>query len=103
MPWRAAIDTDTALAAILGVSRPAIVKAERRGKISRDVDGTWDVFAVVAGWRHSTLSSLQRQGSVFRPWLDPSIPLRASIWCELVRRARAGGAFVFWEDEEAER
>ena len=102
MAWTAVVDTTTCLAAIIGVSHPAIVKAEQRGKITRDVDGRWDVFAVVADWRASTRSSLQRPGTVFRPWLDPSVPLRGSVWDELVRRARAGGAEVSWDNDEDE-
>lgn len=59
MSW--VVDTDAALARILGVSRPAVVKAEARGKIGRRLDnGLWDVWGVIEKWRHSTMPTLQR-------------------------------------------
>ena len=88
------VGTDAALARILGVTRPAIADAERRGKIRRRRDGWWDVLQVVCDWRHNTWGGLQRphRASVFRPWLDVDLPLRGSILVELERRAVAEGA-----------
>src|SRR5262245_47611258 len=100
MPWRAMVETNVALARILGVSQPAIVKAEARGRIEREVDGSWDVFRVVDDWRASTLASLQRRVGEFRPWLSNDTPLSPCIWLELERRARAEGADVFWEEDD---
>ena len=88
------VATDSALSRVLGVSRAAIGHAEMDGNIRRCADGSWDVLDVVRCWRHNTLPSLQRpaRGRAFRPWLDPSIPLRSSILAELRRRALAEGA-----------
>jgi hypothetical protein len=103
MPWYAIVQTNVALARILGVSQPAIVKAEQIGKIVRESDGTWDVFKVVDDWRDGTCSALQRRAGTFRPWLDAETDLTPYIRHELERRARAEGADVFWEDDADER
>ena len=102
MPWLAIVETNTALARIIGVSQPAIVQAERRGKIEREDDGTWDVYRVVESWRDSTMPTLQRAAGSFRPWLDAETPLSACIWRELERRARAEGADIVWQDDDEE-
>jgi len=84
------VDTDAQLSRILGVTKPAIRKAERRGRITREPDGTWDVLAVVEDWRRHTHPMLQRHGrGEFRPWLDAAVPLTGSVWNELLRRTKA--------------
>src|SRR4030095_10652148 len=100
MAWRALVDTDTQLAAILGVARPAIVKAERRGKIERTEAGRWDAVRCLERWRMYTHPGLQRpeRAREFRPWLDPATPLTECIWQEVVRPAAAQGAE--WEDSD---
>jgi hypothetical protein len=90
------------LAKILGVSQPAIVKAEQAGRIEREADGTWDAYRVVEDWRDNTHSMLQRPTGTFRPWLDAETPLSPCVWRELERRARAEGADVFWDDDADE-
>lgn len=100
MPWAAYIDTDTQLAGILGVTRQAIAKAERRGMIARTPGGGWDAFATLERWRRYVNPLLQRPSPVFRPWLDPQVPLVPSVWAEFVRRAEAGGADVRWTPPE---
>ena len=97
MPWKAMIETDVELARAIGVSPPAVRKAWHRGTIRREPDGRWDVLGVVQSWRANTHPGLQRPGRAleFRPWLDPCVPLEASIWAELVRRCDAVG--VEWE------
>jgi hypothetical protein len=99
---RAFVETDSQLAAILGVARQAIAKAERRGTITREDDGRWDAVAALEDWRGNTYGSLQRPGRAreFRPWLDPETPLTEYIWTEFVRRADAQGAE--WDDAGAE-
>ena len=94
MPWRALVDTDKALAQVLGVTAPAIRDAANRGKILREPDGRWDVLRVVDDWRSNTHPRLQRpeRAREFRPWLDPEIPLASSVWDELVRRVDDAGA-----------
>jgi hypothetical protein len=94
MAWRALVDTDKQLAQALGVSAPAVRDAALRGKIWREEDGRWDVLGVARQWRSNTRETLQRSGRAreFRPWIDPAIPLIASVWDELVRRADAVGA-----------
>jgi hypothetical protein len=91
MARRLLVETDAQLAKVLGVSAPAVRDAEQRGKIEREPDGRWDVFWAVRCWRESTHPGLQRPGRAqqFRPWLDPHIPLIASVWAELERRAKA--------------
>jgi hypothetical protein len=98
---RAFVYTDTQLAAILGVTRQAIAKAEARGTITREDDGRWDAVAALEDWRDNTFGSLQRPGRAreFRPWLDPETPLTECIWQEFVRRADAEGAE--WDDDDA--
>jgi hypothetical protein len=88
------VGTDAALARILGVTRPAVVDAEQRGKIRRRRDGFWDVLQAVRDWRANTWGGLQRprRASTFRPWLDPNLPFRASLLAELERRAVGEGA-----------
>jgi hypothetical protein len=48
MPWVALVETDTQLARIIGVSRQAVAKAERRGLLVRTAAGRWDVLAALA-------------------------------------------------------
>jgi hypothetical protein len=98
MPWYAIVETNVALARILGVSQPAIYRAEQVGRIERSPDGSWDVFQVVKAWRASTNPMLQRPSGTFRPWLDGFTTLSPCVWGELKRRAQAEGARVFWED-----
>src|SRR5262249_54737875 len=85
------IESDAALARVLGVSRPAIRDAEARGRICRAPDGSWNLINVVADWRAHTDPRLQRpaRGREFRPWLDAELPLAGSILTELLRRAAA--------------
>jgi hypothetical protein len=92
MPWHAFVETDTQLADILGVSRQAVAKAEARGMLVRAPDGRWDACAALDRWRRYVNPLLQRRSSVFRPWLDPQVPLVPSVWDEFVRRADACGA-----------
>ncbi len=96
--------TDAALARILGVTRPAIRKAELPGKITRRPDGAWDVFTALHSWRLYTHPLLQRPVGEFRPWLDPQVPLTRGIVAEIIRRARAEGAqeVLGWAGEEVE-
>jgi hypothetical protein len=91
---RALVETDAALARILGVARTAVIKAEQRGKITRERDGRWDAVAALQDWRSNTYGTLQRpeRAREFRPWLDPETPLTEYIWTEFVRRADAQGA-----------
>jgi len=97
MPRRVAlVETDTQLAKILGVTRQAIAKAERRGVLIRAPDGRWDAFVALDRWRRYTNPLLQRRSPVFRPWLDPQVPLVPSVWDEFVRRAEDGGADIRW-------
>src|SRR5262245_30195341 len=95
----AIVQSTASLARILGVSAPAIRKAEARGKISR-TRGRWDAVACLMRWRATTMPSLQRpgQGREFRPWLDPSTPLTDYIWGAFCRRCAAEGAV--WEEYE---
>ncbi len=104
MPWYAIVQTNVALARILGVSQPAIVRAEQAGRIEREGNGTWDALRVIEDWRGSTCGALQRheQAREFRPWLDPETTLSECVWNEVKRRARAEGADVFWEDDADE-
>jgi hypothetical protein len=89
------VNTDTALATALGVTRQAVSKAERRGRIRRRHDGAWDVLEVLDLWRENTWWGLQRPQCApeFRPWLDRYVPLRETIVREVVRRALAAGAY----------
>jgi hypothetical protein len=96
MPWVAIVETDTDLAAILGVTRQAIAKAEARGIIARAPDGKWDAFAALHSYRRYVSPSLQRWTPVFRPWLDPQVPLVPSVWIEVMRRCERCGADVRW-------
>ncbi len=99
---RAFVDTDSQLAAILGVARQAIAKAEARGTITREEDGRWDAVGVLEDWRGNTLGTLQRPGRAreFRPWLDPETEVSDYIWREFVRRADAAGAEWNTDDDE---
>jgi hypothetical protein len=97
MPWVALVETDTQLARILGVSRQAVAKAAARGMLVRAPDGRWDALAALDRWRRYVNPLLQRRSPVFRPWLDPQVPLVPSVWDEFVRRVKAGGADVRWE------
>jgi hypothetical protein len=91
--WKALVDTDGQLARVIGVTQPAIRKAELRGRITREPDGRWDVLAVVDDWRQHTRPLLQRHGrGQFHPWLDVEVPLVRSVWAELMKRADAAGA-----------
>jgi hypothetical protein len=94
VPWQALVDSDVALAQVLGVTPPAIRDAELRGRIEREEDGRWDVLRVVEDWRGSTIPSLQRPRRAIcaRPWLDGNIRLRGRVWDELVRRCDEAGA-----------
>ena len=96
------VRSSAALARVLGVSLPAVSKAEREGRISRRRDGWWDVFDALRAWRRNTLGTLQRpqRGSVFRPWLDPETPLTEVIRFEVARRARLEGAEEVQNHEE---
>ena len=96
---RALVETDAALARVLGVARTAIVKAEQCGKITRQEDGRWDCVSALEEWRASTHSLLQRpeRAREFRPWLDPETELSDYIWREFCRRADAQGAE--WDDD----
>src|SRR2546428_12319362 len=96
------VETDAQLARILGVTAPAIRKAEEDERIFRCDDGTWDVLGAVEDWRENTCESLQRPSGTFRPWLDAETPLTDCIMAELARRARAEGAVEVEDDGEAD-
>jgi hypothetical protein len=98
---RAFVDTDSQLAAIFGVARQAIAKAERRGTITRAADGRWDAVAALEEWRGNTFGSLQRPGQAreFRPWLSPEVELSEPIWFEFCRRCDLAGAEWDTDDE----
>jgi hypothetical protein len=97
---RAFVDTDSQLAAILGVSRQAIARAEARGTITRLPSGQWDAVAALEDWRDNTCAGLQRPGQAreFRPWLSPEVELTDPIWDEFCRRCDREGAE--WEEED---
>jgi hypothetical protein len=100
----AVVETDSQLARALGVTRQAIWKAARAGRIERAVDGSWDVFIVVESWRANTVFTLRRpwQTREFCPWLDPAVALESpSVWGELWRRAEAVGADIYEADDDA--
>jgi hypothetical protein len=89
---RAFVYTDTAIAAVLGVSRSAVTQAEQRGRIQRWNDQCWEVFSVVERWRDCTSPSLQR--GRMPTWLNGYVPLTDEVRVQLVRRARAAKAAV---------
>jgi hypothetical protein len=102
MAWKAIVDTDAQLARVLGVTPPAVRKAEQRGVIKREPDSSWDAFAALEQWRTRIHPLLQRpaRAPIFRPWLDPCTPLSGCIWREFVRRAEAAGADIYEDDED---
>jgi len=102
MGWRAIVETDAQLAAAIGVSGAAVCKARQRGRIEPRADGCWDVLAAVMAWRGSTLSTLQRPAGTFRPWLSSDVNLSGTIVNELMRRAKAAGARIVWDDDDDE-
>src|SRR5207244_3297085 len=59
--YRLVVPTDTALATVLQVSRPAVAGMERQGRIAREPDGQWDVWAVIADWRRTTRAAMARR------------------------------------------
>jgi hypothetical protein len=67
-------------------------RAAARGMLVRAPDGRWDALAALDRWRRYVNPLLQRRSPVFRPWLDPQVPLVPSVWDEFVRRADACGA-----------
>jgi hypothetical protein len=75
------------------VSPQAVSKALARGRIDVREDGWWDLFDVIADWRHHTRWSLQRARVGLPPWLDLDLPVTQGMVDELVRRARARGVF----------
>jgi predicted DCC family thiol-disulfide oxidoreductase YuxK len=91
---RALVPSDQALAAVLGVTRPAVRRAVEDGRIVRSADAQWHVFAVVQDWRENTWGALQRRGAVPRPWLDPRRRWTAALRARLIRRTRAVGGTV---------
>jgi hypothetical protein len=93
MDYRLVVPTDTALATVLQVSRPAVAGMERQGRITREPNGQWDVWAVIADWRQTTRAAMQQRAAV-RPWLDARRPLDASTVIDLVRATRAVGGVV---------
>ena len=95
--WRIVARSTEQLAKILEVSPTAITKAERLGRIARELDGAWDVLAVVQAWRAGVHRYMQRDPS---PWVDPGEELNVTM---LIRRARyAGGQVQFRPDGEDE-
>src|SRR5216683_1169985 len=93
LPRRLVVPTDTALATVLQVSRPAVAGMECQGRIAREPDGQWDVWTVIADWRRTTRAAMQQRAAV-RPWLDARRPLDARTVIDLVRRTRAVGGVV---------
>ena len=60
------------------------------GKLRSEPD---DLFDVLEEWRGRTRWSLQRAMAGLPPWLDLDLPLTQGMVDELVRRARAEGAY----------
>src|SRR6185295_9959716 len=85
--------TGAVLATVLGVSPQAVSKASATGRIEARSDGWWDLFEVLQQWRGRTRWSLQRAMAGLPPWLDLDLPLTQGMVDELVRRARAEGAY----------
>jgi len=94
---RLIVATDTSLANVLGVSRAAIFKAERVGRIGREPNGTWEVLTALERWRRYVNPLLQREVPA---WLNPEVALTDVHRMCLARRARNQGGQVF-EDEGA--
>lgn len=101
-PVRLLVPTTAALARVLGVSAPAIRKAESWGKIKREDDGTWDVLAAVEGWRYSTDSRLQRRSRTRLRCLSPARRFTRRDLAELVERTRGVGGEVIALDDDVD-
>jgi hypothetical protein len=94
---RLLVETHAQLAAVLGVTRPAIYRAEQTGRITRDDDGAWSVLDVVTAWRDNTNPLLQRR--TLPDWLDGETPLTAAVVMQLVARTREQGGTVLEDDD----
>jgi len=102
MAWTAVVDTTTRLAAIIGVSHPAIVKAEQRGKITRDVDGRWDFSPSSRIGAHPRARACSGRGPSFGRGLIPPCPCGARCGTSLSGGHGRGGAEVSWDNDEDE-
>jgi hypothetical protein len=89
------VHTDTSLAAVLNVTRPAIAKAAHEGRITREDDGTWEVFSVLHEWRANTWDALRRDAGRWRPWFDTRVSLDSNaVMSALIARTRHAGGTV---------
>src|SRR5262245_34212383 len=102
MAWTAVVATTTRLAAIIGVSHPAIARAEQRRKLARGVDGRWHCSPSSRSGAQPRARACSGRGRSVGRGLSPPCPCGARCGTSLSGGHGRGGAEVSWDNDEDE-